>query len=283
MNVDYASLKTHSAGIFDAAACESAAAMQPVLIVGHGSLGPHPFWQVKTSEGPAWGENGSIRIAKSDVNICGLYSAMAVPVFALPTSWDWRDHNAVTPVYNQGQSGDVMVFAATEAVESYHAIHTGQLETLNLDEVNECCGSQELSWDIFDCIAKLGGICSTSASVKSCKAPGCTPVPGTNITGYSSVQSGNETALQVAVLQTPVAAALDAASLETYTSGIYSASCPPTLDHAMLVVGWGVTGNSPYWILKNSWGTSWGMEGYILLARNHHDECGIALNAAYPI
>nr|XP_006815208.1 PREDICTED: cathepsin L-like [Saccoglossus kowalevskii] len=101
------------------------------------------------------------------------------------------------------------------------------------------------------------------------------------------VPSGDESALAVAVSMTPVFALVDAShpSFQFYTSGIYDdPDCSQTvLDHVLLVVGFGTSDEGEeYWICQNSWGVSWGMQGYILLARNKGNRCGLATHASYP-
>lgn len=115
------------------------------------------------------------------------------------------------------------------------------------------------------------------------------------------VQQGNETALQYAVFDAPVAVAIDAShmSFQMYSSGIYyEPACSATnLDHGtffssptetyefleVLVVGWGiVVGGPEYWVVKNSWGTDWGMSGYAFMSRNRNNNCGIASYAIFP-
>jgi len=99
----------------------------------------------------------------------------------------------------------------------------------------------------------------------------------------------SEDALKAAVAANgPVSVAIDAAhqSFQLYRSGVYfEDSCSPTTsDHAVLVVGYGVTSdNYPYWLVKNSWGTSWGMDGYIMMARGYDNMCAIATYASYPV
>jgi len=100
------------------------------------------------------------------------------------------------------------------------------------------------------------------------------------------VESKNETALQDAVYKGPVTVAVDAShpSFEFYEGGVYyEAACSQNaLDHEMLVVGWGTDSGKDYWLVKNSWGEDWGLKGYIMMARNRSNNCGIATAALAP-
>ena len=104
---------------------------------------------------------------------------------------------------------------------------------------------------------------------------------------YTSVGFYSEKALQEAVAKIgPVSVGIDAShgSFQLYSSGVYKESkCSSLhLDHGVLAVGYGTHEGEDYWLFKNSWGTAWGMEGYIMMARNHSNMCGIATDASYP-
>jgi len=109
-------------------------------------------------------------------------------------------------------------------------------------------------------------------------------------TGYGNVTSGDQNAMVTQLLEQPISVCVEAdqSVFQLYTGGVInSASCGTQLDHAILAVGYAVDPSAgPYWIVKNSWGTSWGLAGYVYIAQNLQQTgpgiCGIALNVAYP-
>ena len=106
------------------------------------------------------------------------------------------------------------------------------------------------------------------------------------ITGYANIPYGDEEAIKVAVATYgPVTIAIDASEwgFAYYSHGIYSSyKCQKNLhNHAVLIVGYGSENGIDYWIIKNSWGPSWGLNGYMKLARNKNNMCGVASLASY--
>lgn len=205
---------------------------------------------------------------------------------AVPKQLDWRKSGVIAPPVNQGSLGDSGVFAVVEAIQSYYAINTGgRLVRLSVNELSDCCGEFE---NLYDCILRTNGVCTEAdypSKTGTCHSSSC--IPAVSIKGYKNVTSGDENKLQEAVLINPVVALINAglASFQTYRSGVYDdAQCTAQqLDHAVLIVGYGTLAGQDYWICENSWGVNWGMKGYILIARNKGNMCGIASAASYPI
>ena len=134
---------------------------------------------------------------------------------------------------------------------------------------------------------QLHGLCAESDypyTGKKGPCQKCTPQPYTNLSGYQDVEP-NEKALGVALEMGPVSVAIEAdqSGFQLYKEGVYSGPCGTTLDHGVLLVGYGTDADGQdYWKIKNSWGSSWGEEGYIRIIR-HQDQCGVADQPSYPI
>ncbi|XP_046841762.1 procathepsin L-like [Xenia sp. Carnegie-2017] len=219
----------------------------------------------------------------------------------LPEFVDWRTKGYVTPVKNQGQCGSCWAFSTTGSLEGQHFKKTGNLVSLseqNLVDCTEKYGNEGCKggWmdNAFDYIKANGGIDTEatypyySRDLGYCyfRASGV----GATVTGHVDITKFSEQDLQVAVATVgPVSVAIDAGhvSFQLYHGGVYyEPSCNSTklgLDHAVLVVGYGNYNGEDYWLVKNSWGESWGLNGYIMMARNQNNNCGIATAASYPL
>jgi len=213
----------------------------------------------------------------------------------LPSSIDWVSKGAVTPVKNQGQCGSCWAFSTTGSTEGINYIKTGQLVSLSEQQLVDCStaeGNQGcnggLMDDGFDYIVKNGGIGSESSYPYQGADGTCKSVSSVvTITGHSDVPSKDESALQAAVAQQPVSVAIEADQIgfQFYSGGVFTSSCGTSLDHGVLVVGYGEESGTNYWKVKNSWGATWGLNGYILLGRGTagaSGTCGVAVQPSYP-
>jgi len=218
----------------------------------------------------------------------------------VPESVDWRDHGYVTPVKDQKSCGSCYAFSATGALEGQHMRATSVLVSLSERNLVDCSfmyGNNGCSGgnpeNAFKYIKENDGIDTESSypytdiEKQECKFKQSTV--GAEDTGYVNLESGDEDALKVAVAtQGPISVGIDALhrSFKMYKSGVYDEeNCSSErLDHAVLVVGYGTDPvHGDYWLVKNSWGTGWGEDGYIRMSRNKNNQCGIATDASYPL
>jgi cathepsin L len=210
---------------------------------------------------------------------------------------DWRTKGAVTGVKDQGQCGSCWSFSATGSMEAAHFFATGTLVSLSEQNLVDCStaeGNQGCNGGLMDSafryVISNHGIDTEESYRYTATGPNaCKYSPaniGATIASFHDVASGNEMDLQTAVMGSPTSVAIDAShsSFQFYKSGVYyEPACSSTqLDHGVLAVGYGTDGNDAYWIVKNSWGASWGNGGYLMMSRNRNNNCGIATAASYP-
>ncbi|KAF8031124.1 hypothetical protein BT93_D0349 [Corymbia citriodora subsp. variegata] len=208
-----------------------------------------------------------------------------------PSSLDWRSYGIVTGVKDQGECGSCWAFSSTGAMEGINALVTGDLvslseqELVSCDTTNDGCDGGYMDY-AFEWVINNGGI-DSEADYPYTSTDGetgtCTTSKEANIVvsidGYEDVAE-SDSALLCAVVKQPISVGMDGSAIDfqLYTGGIYDGSCsddPDEIDHAVLIVGYGSESGQDYWIVKNSWGTDWGIEGYFYILRNSDLEYGV--------
>nr|ABV22333.1 cysteine protease 1 [Noctiluca scintillans] len=216
----------------------------------------------------------------------------------LASSVDWTTQGVVTPVKNQGQCGSCWSFSTTGALEGAWALSTGNLVSLSEQQFEDCdttdSGCNGGWMDNAFSFAKKNSICTEgsypyTATDGTCNLSGCqVGIPQGGVVGYTDVSTDSEQAMMSAVAQQPVSIAIEADqySFQLYSSGVLTASCGTRLDHGVLAVGYGSEAGTDYWKVKNSWGSSWGEQGYVRLQRGKGGagECGLLAGPpSYPV
>jgi len=218
------------------------------------------------------------------------------PSKGIPDTVDWRAEGAVTPVYNQGQCGSSPYFAAATALEGSWKIAGNKLEVLSVQQINDCssdfgnngCSGGYMNFSI-SYAAKFGMETNATYPYTGSDGTTCT-YDSTKVVAHFTKFiecDGSEASMTEALVIAPVATAVMITnSWQSYQSGIID---DPTCNsdeiyHGIAVVGYGADdqGNQ-YYIMKNSWGSSWGMNGFAFLARNKGNMCGVAIDACYAV
>ena len=235
-----------------------------------------------------------LRSSISDENI--------VRIKRLPKSVDWTTAGAVTEVKNQGTCGSCWTFSAVGAIEGAIAINGGPLQNLSMQQIVDCDSGGDgcnggLMDQAFQWEQTNGGLCSlddypytsgkTGMQGDKCLANQCQLIPDSKVVSYTDVLSTDH-ALMSALAKQPVAVAIEAdqSTFQFYSSGVLTSQCGSNLDHGVLVVGYGTSEDDiDYYKIKNSWGTTWGEDGYIRLERGGAQEkgqCGVLSSPSYP-
>merc|ERR1712157_540737 len=206
----------------------------------------------------------------------------------LAASVDWRSKGAVTPVKNQGQCGSCWAFSTVGGLEGAWEIGTGTLTSMSEQQLVDCSkanlgcngGSMESGFQFEEGVnVATESSYPYTARDGSCKSSGySTAIPRGGVTGYKSV-GASTSSLQSALQHGPVSVAIEAdqMSFQGYSGGVITSGCGTQLDHGVTAVGY----TSDYFIVKNSWGASWGNNGYVYISTSGN-VCGIHSDASYP-
>lgn len=216
---------------------------------------------------------------------------------------DWRDFNVVNSVKDQGQCGSCWAFSTIASLESIVAINTDILYNLSEQQLVDCDRKDHgcnggLMDNAFTWIGKNNGVCTSESypyvsgftqKATTCNQS-CKLVENTDIISYYDIIPNSDIEMMSALSQQPVSVAIEAdqKDFQLYSSGVFTGNCGTKLDHGVALVGYGSLDNLDYYILRNSWGTSWGSSGYMYLGRgeqynNGAGQCGVLMEGSYPV
>lgn len=223
-----------------------------------------------------------------------------------PESVNWVQSGNVSSVNDQGQCGSCWAFSTTGALESAYSIKYGNLVSFSQQQLVDCDNVKNGGKDngcnggmmdnAFYWIGNNNGLCEESAypyvseNGKSglCQKT-CENVQNSDIISVIDVyESDNHIMSAIAMQPVSVAIEADERDFQLYSSGVLTSKCGTNLDHGVLAVGYGSESGNDYYLVKNSWGVSWGENGYIKLGRGKEynegrGQCGILMDGSYPV
>ncbi|CAG2173261.1 unnamed protein product [Oppiella nova] len=211
----------------------------------------------------------------------------------IPPNQDWTSKES--RIKNQGSCGSCFAFASVDTIESHYTINTGNKIELSPQNIVDClyrsdvCQTGGSLAEAYNLVKKNGGIMAESDYPYEGEYGTCSYKPylsKVTVSGYEGLDNGDEVALKEMVSKGPVALGIDASlkSFKLYSSGVYvDNTCHNPMNHGVVAAGYGVTSDGQeYWLIKNSWDKTWGEAGYMKMARNNDNQCGIGLHCLTP-
>jgi len=215
----------------------------------------------------------------------------------VPESFDWRENGAVSDVKDQGQCGSCWAFSTVANIEGQYAINFNkgkkvttfsEQELVDCDTVDQGCNGGLMD-NAFQQIQQLGGLEEDKDYKYTARGGECKfdkKKAKVTVTGFKDISSNEDEIKAILYENGPLSVAVNANPFMFYTGGILrptKSSCNPRgLNHGVTLVGYGVENGVNFWIIKNSWGLSWGEEGYIRIERGT-GACGVNTNVSTSI
>lgn len=203
-----------------------------------------------------------------------------------PDDIDWTTkEGVVSAVKDQGSCGSCWAFSAVESIESLLFLKKGKIAELSPQQLVDCdvknSGCNGGLRDVAMEYVMANGLCSETdypyhARGETCRASSCTPV--TKLTGHHTIPASEIELKKVVAIQPP-SVGFAANYIMYYKSGIYDGKCDTAINHGVQAVGYGEEKGIKYWKIRNSWGSSWGEEGYFRIIRTEEAEPGLCMTA----
>jgi C1A family cysteine protease len=268
------------------------------------TLGHNKFSAMSNDEFAAYVHSGGVKRPTDRNSSAKFLHKAPADVSALPSSIDWTTKGAVAAVKDQGQCGSCWSFSTVCALEGAYAIKYGTLTTFS-EQYFVSCDNRKHGGSDMGCNgglmdsafewAETNGVCSEasypyvsgdSKDSEDCLSTGV-KVSGASPKSYTDVTPDSDSAMMSALAQQPVSIAIEAdqTAFQLYKSGVFTATCGDSLDHGVTAVGYGTEDGQDYYLVRNSWGDSWGEAGYIKLERGgsqKHGQCGMLSEPSYP-
>jgi KDEL-tailed cysteine endopeptidase len=256
------------------------------------TMGINQFTDLTADEFKQEYVGGYMNLGKS---VCSVFKTIT----PLPKAIDWSVNGVVTDVKDQEQCGSCWAFSATGAIEGAWAIKTGKLISLSEQQLVDCSktyGNLGCKGGLMDNAFTYAidfGMCAEDsypykAVSGSCNINNCDVA--VKVVDCKDVAPNDQVALASAVSLGPVSIAIEADTriFQSYSSGVITSStCGTNLDHGVLIVGYGIENEIKYWLIKNSWSSSWGDKGYVKIERSESSNdpgiCGVAMQPSFPI
>jgi len=265
-------------------------------------LGHNKFSHLSFDE---WKQEVRLGLSRPSVNGTSVHAAPS-DLSTLATEIDWVAKGAVTGVKDQGQCGSCWSFSTTGSLEGAYYNKNAKLVSFSEQNLVDCDTIRNGGTDLgcngglmdsaFSFITKNGGleteadypyVSGTTTKAGTCSQSASKLVAGSAPKSFTDVTPNSDSAMMSALNKQTVSVAIEAdqTAFQLYKSGVFTAACGTNLDHGVLAVGYGTLNGVDYYKVKNSWGTSWGQDGYILLQRGVSQvggQCGILAQASYP-